>query len=138
MQDILYRIELDSQENLYFCCKACKFEVKTWEGVIPRYDFIFFNSNDDLACIIDKSYVKSIYHYDDIDNIVIDKRTYDYLHDDLPFPEVEYRFRVFNDCFDQDYKKYSDALEFARLNACAIFDKDSCKILDDYREDFED
>lgn len=136
MIDILYRIELNSQVNRYFCCKACRYEVKTWDGVIPRYDFIFFNSNDDLTCIIDKSYVKSIYHYDNFDNIVIDKRTYDYQLDVLPFPEVECRFKVFSDCFETEFNKYSEALEFARFNACAVFDCESCKILDDYREDF--
>lgn len=135
MQDILYRIELDSQQDFYFCCKACRFEVKTWEGVKPRYDFIFFNSNDDLTCIIDKSYVKSIYHYEDIDDIVIDKRIYDY--QPLPFPEVVCRFKVYSDCFEKEFNNYSDALEFALFNACAVFDSELCKILDDYREGHE-
>lgn len=109
-----------------------------------EHDQFHFGLKDRLVALIDVNLIESIYHYNEVSDIVDNNKIYDYhykplIDDDvLPFPEVEYRFRVFNDCFDQDYKKYSDALEFARVNACAIFDKESCKILDDYREGLED
>lgn len=108
------------------------------------HDMFHFELNDRIVAIIDVNLIESIFHYNEMSDIVNDKKSFDYRYkplidnDSLPFPEVEYRFRVFNDCFDQDYKKYSDALEFARVNACAVFDKELCKILDDYREDFEE
>ena len=98
-------------------------------------DRFHFELNDRLVAIIDVNLIDSIFHFNEIEDIAKNNKTYDYHYkplidnDTLPFPEVEYRFRVFNDCFDQDYKKYSDALDFAKFNACAIFDKESCKIL---------
>lgn len=105
-----------------------------------NYNRFVFEYQDKLVAIIDVDIIESIYHYNEVIDIANNNKTYDYHYkplidnDSLPFPEVEYRFRVFSDCFDQDFKKYSDALEFARINACAVFDKESCKILDDYRE----
>ena len=108
-----------------------------------NYDQFHFELNGKLISIIDVDIVESIYHYNDLDDIVKNNRTYDYNHkplidnDVLPFPEVEYRFKVFSDCFETEFKKYSEALEFARFNACAVFDCESCKIIDDFREENE-
>lgn len=44
-------------------------------------------------------------------------------------------YRVFNEFFDREFVNYYQALEFARFNACAIYDYESDKILDDYREE---
>lgn len=44
-------------------------------------------------------------------------------------------YRVFNEYFDKEFNSYAEALEYARFNACAIYDYESGKILDDYREE---
>ena len=123
--------------NLEITVIACRFDVIKREYTFSIIEeFVFYNRNDDIVCFIDKSYVDSIYHFSDICDIRLDNKTFDY--NSIPFPEVECRFKVFSDCFETEFNKYSEALEFARFNACAVFDCESCKIIDDYRVDQEE
>lgn len=120
------------------------FFIKEESTSLFKYDQFHFELKGSLVALIDVNLIDTIYHYNEFSDIVNNNKIYDYRYkplidnDFLPFPDVEFRFKVFSDCFDQDFKKYFDALEFARVNACAVFDKESCKILDDYRYDFEE
>lgn len=131
MKDNLFYIVFSN--NFEITVNACRFEVIKREYTFSIVEeFVFYNRHDDIVCFVDKSYVDSIWHYANICDIRTDDRTFDY--NNIPFPEVEYRFKVFSDCFDTEFKDYSEALEFAKFNECAVFDCESCKIIDDYRE----
>ena len=44
-------------------------------------------------------------------------------------------YRVFNEYFEQEFNSYFEAVNYARLNACAVYDIEAGKILEDYREE---